>query len=171
MRKQINKSRFQFIETWVFPKPVEEFLVEKCAEYAPVYGHKDFTHVCCGKSNLGGKRIDIDPANKPDMVADLLELPTLLGENSQDNILADFPWEIKYHDRRYFSYAVRDICKPGGILILNCPWSPWVKGLEILEVWKVGQAFNSYRDLVDVWVLRKLTPAEMAEKYPTKPAK
>jgi len=45
-------------------------------------------------------------------------------------------------------------------LILNCPWSPWVKGLEIVDVWKVTQAFNSYRELVDFWIMRKIEDTE-----------
>jgi len=96
----------------------------------------------------------------PDLVADVLDLPDILGCNTQENILADMPWKIPYGKRRYFSYAMRDICKKDGYLILNAPWSPWVKGLELIEVWKVAQAFNSYRELVDFWIFKKIEDTE-----------
>lgn len=153
MRREVRKGKLRFLETWVFPKAVAEFIQEKAIEFEGT--DKAFTHVFCGKSKLGGLRIDIEPSNEPDLVADVLTLPTLLGANSQKGIIADPPWEIPFGQRRYFSYAMRDITKPGGYLIINAPWNPWVKGLEIIEVWKVYQAFNSYRDLVDVWILRK----------------
>lgn len=151
----IQKSQFKFTETWVFPKEVTAFIEETCLRFSPG-GHRAFTHVCCGTSMLGGLRIDIEPQHKPDIVANYLDLPKILGPDSQFGVISDPPWQIKYHDRMKFSYAVRDITRPGGILIINCPWSPWVKGLEILEVWKVNKAFNLYRDLVDFWIMRKL---------------
>ena len=151
--KQIKKGKFKFIESWQFPGEVSEFLE---AEMDLWGNRRGWTHVFSGKSKIGDLRIDIDPSNEPDIAADILELPFILGENTQDNIVGDPPWEIPYHNRRMYSYALRDILKPGGILILNCPWSPWVKGLEVQEIWKVTQAFNSYRDLVDIWILKKV---------------
>ena len=118
-----------------------------------------WTHVFCGRSQIGDLRIDINPELKPDMVADCLDLPRLLGKNSQDNIIADFPWSIGYPDRRKFVYALRDICKEGGVLLFNCPWSPEALGLELIPpIYKVVQAYNSYRDLVDWWIFRKTKP-------------
>jgi len=154
-KKFAKKGRFRFQECCLFPKDVDEFIRETIQRLQQP--EKSFCHVFCGKSQIGGLRIDIDPDVKPDVVADCLDLSDKLGINSQKNILADLPWQIGYHKRRYFSYAMRDICKEGGYLILNCPWNPWVKGLKILEIWKVYQAFNSYRDLVDIWILQKET--------------
>lgn len=158
-QKFAKKGRFKFIDTWVFPKEVDEFIKETLDRFA--IKEQDLCHVFCGKSQIGGLRIDADPKLKPDLVADCITLPDKLGTESQGNILADFPWQIGYHQRRYFSYSLRDICKPNGYLILNAPWNPWVTGLELVEVWKVTQAFNSYRDLVDFWIFRKMTPDEI----------
>jgi len=148
--KTVKKSRFKFIETWVFPEPVEQFIEEKMKQF----GGK-WLHAFSGKSKIGNITVDKEKSNKPDLVMDVMDMPDKF-KRSRYNVIADPPWEIKYGDRRKFMYALRDSCKKGGVLIINCPWSPWVKGLEIIEVWKVAQAFNSYRDLVDIWVLKKI---------------
>jgi len=117
-------------------------------------------HAFSGKSKIGDVTVDLSKSNNPDIILDVADLSEYLKtsayKNVEFNVIADPPWEIKYGDRRKFMYALRDSCKTGGILIINCPWSPWVKGLEIIEVWKVAQAFNSYRDLVDIWIMKKL---------------
>jgi len=153
MKREIKKGRFKFQETWVFPKEVTWFVKETMKRLHTT--QKSYCHVFCGKSKIGGLRIDINKKLKPNLVADVLDLPKILGENSQENLLADEPWEIPYQKRRHYSYAMRDIVKPGGYLILNAPWDPWVKGLKLIEVWKVRQAYNSYRDLVDFWIFKK----------------
>lgn len=147
-------GRFKFQKTWVFPYEVTKFLLMTFRRLG-INPHKELTHVFCGESQLGSLRIDNDEALKPDLVANVLDLPKTLGENSQENILADFPWQISYPARRKFSYALRDICKLDGYFILNCPWNPQVKGMKFLECWKVIQLFNSYRDLVDFWIFRR----------------
>jgi hypothetical protein len=153
-QKFAKKGRFKFQETWVFPKEVDEFIKETLDKFN--IQEKTLCHVFCGKSKIGGLRIDIDHEVNPDLVADCLSLPDKLGAETQENILADFPWQIGYYQRRYFSYTLRDICKTNGYLILNAPWNPWVKGLKLIEVWKVMQNFNSYRDLVDFWIYQKI---------------
>lgn len=157
-QKFAKKGRFRFQETWVFPKEVDEFI--RLTMLKLNTPEKSYCHVFCGKSKIGGLRVDIDETVEPDMVANCLELPDKLGFESQANILADFPWQIGYYQRRYFSYALRDVCKAGGYLILNAPWNPWVKGLELVSVWKVMQNFNSYRDLVDFWIFKKIENLE-----------
>jgi len=161
-QKFAKKGRFKFIDTWVFPKEVDEFIKETMHRFR--IQNKDLCHVFCGKSQIGGLRVDADPELHPDLVADCITLPDKLGTESQGHVLADFPWQIGYHQRRYFSYALRDICKTNGYLILNAPWNPWVTGLKLVEVWKVTQAFNSYRDLVDFWIFRKMSAEEIEEE-------
>lgn len=156
--EQVKKGRFKFEKCFVFPKEVSEFILEMMMRLNTE--EKSYCHVCCGESKIGGLRIDKEASVNPDMVADVLDLPDLLGANSQANILNDMPWVIPYGKRRYFMYALRDICKVGGYLIINSPFDPWVKGLELVEVWKVRQAFNSYRDLVDFWIFKKIANTE-----------
>ncbi len=158
-----KKGRFRFQESWVFPYEVDEFIRQKIIELK--INERSICHVFCGKSQIGGLRIDIDETLKPDLRADCLRLPEILGIESQAHIMADFPWMIGYSDRRYFSYCLRDICKVGGYLILNAPWNPWVDGLELVAVWKVMQNFNSYRDLVDWWIFKKSKPTDTLRSY------
>lgn len=158
-----QKGEFRFLDSWQFPKPILLYIKEV---FKSLYVNpKSVTHVCCGKSRFGGLRIDLDISLKPDIAADVLDLPEILGENSQHNILCDPPWQISYHDRRYFSYALRDITEEGGFILINAPWNPWVKGLKLIRVTKVLQAFNSYRDLVDFWLFQKATTKENERFY------
>jgi len=47
----VKKSRFKFIETWVFPEPVEQFIEEKMKQF----GGK-WLHAFSGKSKIGNMR-------------------------------------------------------------------------------------------------------------------
>jgi len=154
MKQKIDKGRFKFIETWIFPGKVEEFIKETLHRLE--IREKDVTHCFAGRSLIGGLRIDIDRELKPDIIADVRDLPDKLGAGSQKNILADPPWEIPYHTRRYLSYAMRDLVEMGGFVIINAPWFPWVTGLELVECWQVVQAFNSYRDIVSFWIFKRV---------------
>ena len=154
MKQKIDKGKFKFIETWVFPGPVEDFI--KDTLHRLEIREADLCHCFSGKSQLGVLRIDIDRENNPDIIADVRDLPDKLGAGSQKNILADPPWAIPYHARRYFSYAMRDLVEMGGYVIINAPWFPWVTGLELIECWQVVQAFNSYRDVVSFWIFKRV---------------
>lgn len=159
LKQQFKKERFTFEKAFVFPYEVDCFITTITWRLKIV--RRKLCHCCCGESQIGGLRIDMKHEVKPDLVARVQDLPNILGENSQDNILIDPPWAISYQSRREFSYAVRDILKVGGYLIFNAPWCPWVTGLSDIsdsntEVWKVVQNFNSYRDLVDFWIFKKL---------------
>lgn len=154
MKQKIDKGRFKFIETWVFPGPVEQFIKETLHRLE--VRESDVCHLFCGKSTIGGLRIDMNRELLPDIVADVRELPDKLGAGSQKNVLGDPPWEIPYHARRYLSYAIRDLVEMGGYVIINSPWFPWVTGLELVECWQVVQAFNSYRDIVSFWIFKRV---------------
>ena len=51
-------------------------------------------HVCSGKSMLGDVRVDLDPANKPDVVADANDLP--FEDASFESVLCDPPYNGKF---------------------------------------------------------------------------
>lgn len=152
-----RKGKFYFQEVWIFPKDVREWLKDlfKSLKIKP---QKQLCHLCSGKSRIGKIRIDINKNLKqPTMHADIIKLSKKKKwKNSQKIILIDPPWQLGYADRRYFSYAVRDILKKDGITIFNSPWCPEVKGLALIRCYKVRQAYNSYRDLVDFWLLQKI---------------
>lgn len=154
MKQKIDKGRFKFIEAWVWPEKIEDFVKEILQRLS--IKDEDLCHCFSGKSTIGGLRIDIARENNPDIVSDVRELPDKLGAGSQKNVIADPPWEIPYHMRRYFSYAMRDLTQMGGYVIINAPWFPWVTGLELIECWQVVQAFNSYRDVVSFWIFKRV---------------
>ncbi len=154
MKQKIDKGKFKFIEAWIWPEKIHEFIKETLHRLE--IRESDLCHCFSGKSQIGALRIDIDRENNPDIIADIRDLPDKLGSGSQKNILADPPWEIPYHTRRYFSYAMRDLVEQGGYVIINAPWFPWVTGLELIECWQVVQAFNSYRDVVSFWIFKRV---------------
>lgn len=154
MKNKIDKGKFKFIEAWVWPDRIQDFISDTLHRLE--IKDSELCHCFSGKSQLGSLRIDIGRENNPDIVADVRDLPDKLGAGSQKNVLADPPWEIPYHTRRYFSYAMRDLTAMGGYVIINSPWFPWVTGLELLECWQVVQAFNSYRDVVSFWIFKRV---------------
>lgn len=151
MKSQVKIGRFIFEEVFIFPYEVDRFIAHLTDEFK--IDRRKICHVCCGESQIGGLRIDINEKLKPDVVADYKYLP--FQNNSQDVVLSDPPWVMKYGETRRFSYHMRDLVKEGGLLIINAPWDCSCKGLELLKVYKVRQAYNSYRHLVDFWIFRK----------------
>ena len=154
MKKKIDKGKLKFIENWVFPAQVTEFIKETMQRLE--IPDRDLCHCFSGKSEIGGLRIDVEKESNADMIADVRDLPDKLGVASQKHLLADPPWQIPYHMRRYFSYAMRDLVEMGGYIIINSPWFPWVTGMQLVESWSVVQAFNSYRDVVQFWIFKRV---------------
>jgi len=151
-----RKGKFRFVEAWKFPKDVTEFLKDLFKSLD--IPNEDLVHLCSGKSKLGKIRIDIDTSLKqPTHYGDIIKMSkTKRWRKKAKNTLADFPWQISYQDRRYFGYAIRDFTKLGGYIVVNSPWNPWVTGLLFMRCYKVYQAFNSYRDLVDMWIFKRV---------------
>ena len=156
---EINKiGKFDFIEAWKFPDDVQSFIHYIFNRLQ--IDEQTVCHCFSGKSTIGGLTVDIEEKNNPDLVADVRDLPDILHEETQEHILADPPWSIPFSKRRAYSYAMRDICKTGGYLIINSPWVPWVKGLQLIGTWEVAQRFNSYRDVVFFRIYRKIGVSE-----------
>ncbi len=155
MGNEVNKiGKFDFVESWKFPDDVQSFLHYITGRLG--IAEKDICHCFSGSSSFGGLTVDIAESNNPDLVADIRDLPDIIGTESQNHILADPPWSIPFGQRRAYSYAMRDITKTGGYLIINSLWNPWVKGLEHIGTWEVRQRFNSYRDVVHFRIFRKV---------------
>lgn len=70
----------------LWPEAVEEFIQTLLIPQS--------LHVCCGKSKLGDVRLDFDPDNNPDILADASKLP--LADESFDSVLCDPPYNGKF---------------------------------------------------------------------------
>ncbi len=80
----MNKGRAtRFKKLWRWEDDEENFY---SAQTIP----GDTLHVCCGKSQLGDVRVDIDPELKPDIVADYRNLP--IKDNAFSHTICDPPW-------------------------------------------------------------------------------
>lgn len=53
-------------------------------------------HVCCGKSLLGDVRLDLDPANEPDIICDAANMKGTIWDNEFDTVLCDPPYNGKF---------------------------------------------------------------------------
>ena len=49
-------------------------------------------HVCCGKSRIGNVRLDIDPANAPDIVCDAANMRGAVADGEFETVLCDPPY-------------------------------------------------------------------------------
>jgi len=149
-------GKFRFVEAWRFPKDVKIFIQDLMKSLNIT--DAELLHLCSGKSKIGKIRIDIDKRLvQPTHHGDIIKLSRIKKwKKKGKNTLADFPWQISYPDRRAFGYAIRDMTKIGGYVIVNAPWNPWVTGLEFQRVYKVYQSYNSYRDLVDIWIFKRV---------------
>lgn len=97
--------------SWVWPDSVERFFREQTTGYS--------LNVCCGKADVGDVRLDRDPENNPDVVADMFKLP--FDDCSFDTVIADPPWKVindvgKMH--KLFFELLR-LVKPRGKVLWN----------------------------------------------------
>jgi len=112
-------------KSWVWNESVENFIKEKIKGYS--------LNVCSGMSDLGDKKIDLDPQDKSIIKADMKNLP--FEDETFDTVFSDPPWKIGYFDRwKPFLECVR-VCKVGGQIIYNAYWIPWSKQVELKEIW------------------------------------
>ena len=49
-------------------------------------------HACCGKSKIGTVRLDMDPANGPDIVCDAANMRGAVGDGEFETVLCDPPY-------------------------------------------------------------------------------
>jgi Methyltransferase domain len=70
----------------LWPEQVESFI-------GTLMGH-DSLHICCSMSQLGKVRLDLDPATKPNVVADASKLP--FRDEQFDTVLCDPPYNGKF---------------------------------------------------------------------------
>jgi hypothetical protein len=97
---------------WHLPRPSSDyagcypkFFEKRFLKFAQV-DDKNVLHLFCGKSKMGGIRVDLEAENKPDVVADCHSLP--FRDNLDfDAVLADPPYNDNLAKRLYSTPALR----------------------------------------------------------------
>jgi len=167
MQKTYTKLTFK--EAWTFPEVVEK----RISKFIKSHPGK-WLHAPVGISKIGlgpfddtiqMTTLDINPELKPDIICDVFQMTEKLGREKFDGVISDPIWYTKeknktvglaYPQRRFLSYQVRDVLKPGGWFIFNGLWNPIVKGLKIDRVEVPMQAFSSFRNLSLLVYLQKI---------------
>ena len=110
---------------WRWNKELEDFFRTQ--------NHGLSLHVCCGLSDVGTVRLDIDHDSKANVIADMFHLP--FKREVFDTILCDPPYRMAYDKRLLFLYPLTALLKTGGHLLLKINWIPRLKGMKRLATW------------------------------------
>jgi len=91
-------------------------------------------HVCCGKSELGDVRLDLDPANHPAVVADAARLP--FEDESFCSVLCDPP----YNGRMQWNHnMLKELSRVSCQRII---FQHWFMPINSTGMWKKLHAFE-----------------------------
>jgi hypothetical protein len=173
---QLASTQLTFKKAWSFPVPVEKRITTFVKNVGGNWLHAPVGISQLGKgifeSDLKVLTLDKNPDVKPDIVCDIFkmtdnkEIKKIMKEcGGFDGVISDPIWYTKekqktiglaYPDRRYLSYQVRDVLKPGGWWVFNGLWNPIVKGLSIRDIEIPMQAFSSFRNLSLIVYLKKV---------------
>tara|TARA_Y100001963_G_C6691652_1_gene404927 strand:+ start:388 stop:819 length:432 start_codon:yes stop_codon:yes gene_type:complete len=119
------KKDHRIKKSWIWPKKVHE-LVESHINGRSV-------NICAGQSTLGTVKVDLDKKNKPDVIANMRNLP--FDDDSFDTVISDPPWKLGYYQRwKPFFECVR-VCKIGGKIIYNSTWMPDSDQVKLIDCW------------------------------------
>ena len=147
------KKEHKIRESWVWPDKVTELVASR------IEGHT--LNVCAGKSTIGDVKVDMDPENKPDVVANMRALP--FDDNTFDTVVSDPPWKIGYFQRwKPFFECVR-VCKVGGLIIYNATWVPESDEADLRETWIRSDTPFGNASIVSIYK-KKLKEATLTER-------
>ena len=163
---QKASTRLKFKEVWTFPYEVEKRIGEFVLKHPGTWLHAPvgISKIGLGEFDKTVKMItlDKDAELKPDIVCDIFKMneeatiQKFVEAGGFDGVISDPIWYTKdkqktigmsYPDRRYLSFQVRDVLKPGGWWLFNGLWNPKVKGLSIKKIETPMQAFSSFRNI------------------------
>ena len=171
---QKASTRLKFKDVWTFPYEVEKRIAEFVTKHPGVWLHAPvgISKIGLGSFDKTVKMItlDKDAELKPDIVCDIFKMneePTIkkfVEAGGFDGVISDPLWYrtlkcskcgnimenpigLAYPDRRYLSFQVRDVLKPGGWWLFNGLWNPKVKGFSIKKIETPIQAFSSFRNV------------------------
>ncbi len=120
------KEKYRWRQSWRFPRYVEEWFKEFCS-----HGHS--LNVCCGRSNIGDVRIDLDPNSTATIISPYHKLP--LEDCTFDRVMSDPPWYIPFFHRMWPFYELVRVCKVGGLVAYNATWIPASKSVALMDTY------------------------------------
>jgi hypothetical protein len=110
--------------------------------------------VCCGKSRIGDKTLDIDPAHKPDILADMEGINKFVSPHSFDTVIWDPPFTWYYKLSR-FTKTLKKICSIANkriIMVGSDRFAPGVKGWKRTLYWSAHEANTRIRF---IWIYER----------------
>lgn len=157
---QKASTSLKFKNAWTFPEPVESRIANYIDKkgghwlHAPC-GISKLNTGMFKNPNVTMTTLDKNEDVKPDIICDIFKMSEhikildIIKQNGGfDGVVSDPLWYfseqcthckekitnrtkgLAYYERRYLSYQVRQVLKPGGIWLFNGLWFPKVKGLE-----------------------------------------
>ena len=152
-----KNAKLKYRKIWQFPQATHDFI-------KPMIKGKSL-HVCCGNSLLCDIRVDIEKQiiqdTKPGFIlGDMFDLVNVLKKHdierqSFDFLLCDPVWNLGFHVRHKLIYQLRDMIKPGGILVFNCLWFPKIKTMKLEDMY-VGMNNMAWRNVSLIGIYRKV---------------
>lgn len=148
---QKASTTFIFRQAWTFPESVEKRIASFMNNHPNLW-----LHAPVGISKLGKEptlddtkikmiTLDKDPRVGADITCDIFEMKyhpkireVLKQHGGFDGVISDPVWlteekhgtvGMSYPQRRFLSYAIRDVLRPGGWWVFNGLWVGKVKGL------------------------------------------
>lgn len=115
----------EFQDAWRWPDDVERWVREQLPD-------GEVLNSPCGQTQFGDIRVDKDPRHRPDVVADMWNLP--FEPCRFDAVVSDPPWKgINYFQRWSHFFELLRVTKPGGLVIYNATWEPWSDQIGDIE--------------------------------------
>ena len=141
-------QHLQFRKSWRWPHAIESFFKLRIE-------NKYSLHVCCGQSEIGTVRIDLDPTSKRTQEGDMRDIP--FTNNMFDVVFGDWPWKMNYYQRFRPFFEMARVCKVGGYVIVNSTWIPHSEVMLLKEMfvrcdspWGTASVILVYEKISDI---------------------
>jgi len=119
-------QHLRFRKSWRWNDEVTDFFRERIT-------NKYSLHVCCGQSELGDVRLDLDPSSKRTHEGDMSDIPFSI--NTFDIVFGDWPWKMNFYKRWKPFYEMARVCKVDGHIIVNATWMPYAESTLLEETY------------------------------------
>lgn len=125
LKSHMRNKQFILRESWIWEEGITELVKKHMSGYT--------LNVCCGQSEIGDVRIDLDPNSKATHYQDMnsIEFPSSIF----DSVISDPPWKLGYYQRTKPFFECVRVCKVNGKIIYNAPWIPQSKAVKLDNLW------------------------------------